>query len=77
MHEQTEDQKGEGHSQSIRQVAGLQGFPGGSGVKNLPANYAGDAGDMVSLPGSGRYPAVGNGNQLEYSCLEDSMDREA
>jgi len=77
MHEQTEDQKGEGCSQSIQQAAGLQGFPGGSGVKNLPANNTGDAGDMVSIPGSGRHSAVGNGNQLQHSCLEDSMDREA
>ena len=50
MHEQTEDQKGEGRSQSVQQAAGLQGFPCGSGVKNLPSNNAGDAGDMVSNP---------------------------
>ena len=43
-------------------------------VKNLPAN-AGDARDTGSIPGSGRSPRVGNGNPLQYSCLENSMDR--
>ena len=42
----------------------------------LPAN-AGDAGDTSSVPGLGRLPGVGNGNPLQYSCLENSMDREA
>ena len=42
------------------------GFPGGSGVKNLPAD-AGDAGDVNSIPGSGRSPGGGNGNPLQYS----------
>ena len=41
------------------------GFPGGSVVKNLPAN-AGDTGDMGSIPGSGRSPGEGNGNLLQY-----------
>ena len=45
-------------------------------VKNLPAN-AGDARDTGSIPGSGRSPRVGNGNPLQYSCLENSMDRGA
>ena len=45
-------------------------------VKNLPAN-AGDARAMGSSPGSGRSPAVGNGNLLQCSCLENSMDRGA
>ena len=35
------------------------------------------AGDMGSIPGSGRSPEGGNGNPLQYSCLENSMDREA
>ena len=48
-----------------------QGFPGGSVIKNLPAN----TGDVGSIPGSGRYSAVGNGNLLQYSCLENSIDR--
>ena len=43
-------------------------------VKNLPAN-AGDARDMGSIPGSGKSPGVGNGNPLQYSCLENPMDR--
>ena len=45
-------------------------------VKNLPAN-AGDPRDMGSIPGLGRSPGVANGNPLQYSCLENSMDREA
>ena len=38
---------------------------------------AGDAGDSVSIPGSGRSPGGGNGNPLQYSCLENPMDRES
>ena len=45
-------------------------------VKNLPAN-AGDARNTRSMPGSGRSPGIGNGNPLQYSCLENSMDRGA
>ena len=45
-------------------------------VKNLPVN-AGDAGDAGSIPGSGRSLGVGNGNPLQYFCLENSMDRGA
>ena len=45
-------------------------------VKNLPAN-AGDARDAVSILGSRRSPGVGNDNPLQYSCLENPMDREA
>ena len=52
------------------------GFPGGSVVKNLPAN-AGDARDMGSIPRSGRAPERGNGNPLQYSCLENPVDRGA
>jgi len=44
-------------------------------VKNLPAN-AGDVRDTDSVPGSGRSPE-GNGNPLQYSCLENPMDRGA
>ena len=51
-------------------------FPGGAVVKKLPAN-TGDAGDTGSIPGSGRSPGGGNGNPLQYSCLENSMDRGA
>ena len=53
-----------------------RGFPGGSVVKNPPAN-AGDAGDTGSIPGSGRFPRGGNGNPLQQSCLENPMDRGA
>ena len=52
------------------------GFPGGTVVNNLPAK-AGDEGDVGSVLGSGRYLGAGNGNSLQYSCLENSMDREA
>ena len=45
-------------------------------VKNPPAN-AGDAGDVDSVPGLGRSPGEGDGNLLQYSCLEKSMNREA
>ena len=45
-------------------------FPGGSVVKNLPANAV----DEGSIPGSGRSPGEGNGNPLQYSCLENPMD---
>ena len=47
------------------------GFAGGAVVKNLPAN-TGDARDVASIPGSGISPGVGNGNPLQYSCLENS-----
>ena len=42
-------------------------------VKNPPAS----AGDLGSIPGLGRSPGGGNGNPLQYSCLEKSMDRGA
>ena len=48
-------------------------FPGGTVVKNPPA----PAKDAVLIPGSGRSPGEGNGNPLQYSCLENSMDRGA
>ena len=47
-----------------------------SGVKNSPAN-AGDTGDSGLMPGMGRSPGEGNGNMLQYSCLENSLDRRA
>ena len=49
------------------------GFPGGSEVKNPPAN----AGDVGLIPVSGRSPGGGNGNLLQYSCLGNPMDRRA
>ena len=45
-------------------------------VKNPPANAA-DIIDMGSIPGSGRFPGGGYGNPLQYSCLENPMDRGA
>ena len=48
-------------------------FPGGSVEKNPACN----AGDLGSVPGSGRSPGAGYGNPLQYSCLENSMDRGA
>ena len=51
-------------------------FPGGSVVKN-PSENAGDKGDPGSIPVSGRSPGGGNGNWLQDSHLENSMDREA
>ena len=47
-------------------------FPGGSVIKNPPANAA----NMASIPGPRRSPGEGNGSPLQYSCLENSMDRE-
>ena len=43
-------------------------------VKNTPAN-AGDIRDVGWIPGSGRSPGEGNGNPLQYSCLENAMNR--
>ena len=48
-----------------------EGFPGGSRVKNLPANL----GDVGSVSGLGRSPGEGNGNQLQYSLLGNLVDR--
>ena len=52
-------------------------LPNGSAVKNLSAYNARVAGDADLIPGSGRSLRGGNGNPLQYSCLENSMDREA
>ena len=49
------------------------GFPGGSDSKESAYN----AGDLGSIPGWGRWPGEGNGNPLQYSCLENSTDRGA
>ena len=60
----------------------MGGFPDGTGatqvvlvVKN-PAN-TGDVRDAGPIPGLGRFPGVGNGNPLQYSCLDNLMDRGA
>ena len=52
---------------------GALGFPGGSVVKNLPAN----SGATGLIPGPGRSSGEGNGNPLWYSCLENSTDKGA
>ena len=49
----------------------LAGFPGGSEVKASACN----AGDLGSIPASGRCPGGGHGNPLQYSCLKNPMDR--
>ena len=64
------------HSPSPKEVnlihlTSFQGFPGGSVVKNLPAN----AGDTGSIPELGRSPGGGNGTPLQYSCLGNPMGR--
>ena len=50
-----------------------RGLPGGSVVKNPPAN----AGDVSLIPGSEKSPGEGNGNLLQYSCLENPLNRGA
>ena len=51
----------------------IGGFPGDSDSKQFACN----AGDPGSIPGSGRSPGEGNGNPLQYSCLENPMDERA
>ena len=52
------------------------GFPGGTVVKNLPAN-TGDTRDAGSIPGSGRSSGGENGNPFQVCCLENPTDKEA
>ena len=54
-----------------RTCPGVWDFPGGLDCKESTCN----AGDLGSIPGSGRLLGEGNGNPLQYSCLENSMDR--
>ena len=49
----------------------MEGVPGGSVVKNSPAN----GGDISSIPGLGRFSGVGNGNPLQYACLRNPMNK--
>ena len=58
---------------NYHQVGSTLGIPGGTVVKNPPAN----AGDPGSIPGSGRSSGEGNGNPLQNSCLENFTDRGA
>ena len=53
----------------------LKGFPGGAVVENLPITNERDPENSGSIPGLGRSSGVGNSNPLQYSCLEDSVDR--
>ena len=62
-----------GHDRAHTQAYHRMGFPGGSVVKNLPA----DAGDVGLISGLGRCPGEGNGGSLQHSCLENPMDRGA
>jgi len=57
----------------IKEPRGWLGFPGGSEGKASTCN----AGDLGSIPGSGKSPGEGNGNPLQYSWLENPMDRGA
>ena len=59
------------HADIAPRVPELKNFPRGSVVKNLLAN----AGDTGLIPGSGQSPGEGNGSPLQYSCLENPMDR--
>ena len=61
------------HSFIRLNIIPLWDFPGSTVVKNPPA----DAGDVGLIPGWGRSPGDGNGNPLQYSCLENPMDRGA
>ena len=54
-------------------VIAKEGFPGGSDGKESACNV----GDPSSNPGLGRSPGEGNGNPLQYSCLENPKDKEA
>ena len=56
---------------SLTWVSFIEGSPGGSDGKESACN----AGDPGSIPGSGRPPGKGNGNPLQYSCLENPIDR--
>ena len=58
------------------QYVPTEGFPGGASVKNPPGNAA-DIRDWGLSHGSGRSPGGGHGNPLQYSCLENPMDRGA
>ena len=60
-------------SEKVSIYMSVLGFPGSSDDKESACN----AGDPGSIPGSGRSPGEGNGNPLQYSCLENSMDRGA
>ena len=68
-------QKLAGHIEIKKKYIMAWGFPGGT-VKNQPADV-GDTRDAGLIPGLGRCPGEGNGNTLQYSCLENFIDRGA
>ena len=72
-----EEWDGEGDGRKVQKGGDIcmpmAGFPGDSEVKASVSN----AEDLGSIPGSGRSPGEGNGNPLQYSCLENPMDRGA
>ena len=57
---------------NVNDLQSKKGFSGGSDGKES----VGNAGDLDPIPGSGRFPGEGNGNPLQYSCLENLMERE-
>ena len=67
------DTVGEGESGMNLEIRVDIGFPGGSEGKVSACN----AGELGLISGSGRSPREGNGNPLQYSCLENPIDREA
>ena len=71
-----EEEEGQGLVSFQTFQGALGGFPGGSVVKNLPAS-ARDAGDMDSVPVTGRPPGGGHSNPLQCSCQEHPVDRGA
>ena len=60
----------------LRKLSFPWGFPGGTVIKNLPAN-AGDTRDTSSMLGLGRSTGGGHGHPLQYACLENPIDRGA
>ena len=72
-HEVTSQQS---YNKSLKDSNIVLGFPGAIVVKNPPAN-ARDEIDVSLIPGPGRSSGIENGNPLQYSCLENSMDRGA
>ena len=60
--------------QKERDICIYMNFPGGTSGKEPPVN-AGDLRDSGLIPGSGRSPGGSHGNSLQYSCLENPMDR--
>ena len=66
-------EKAKGQKVHLPEASVLKGFPGGSVVKNLPANV----GDTSSISGLGRSPGEGNGCSLQYSCLENPRGKGA